>query len=419
MNNNQSVLPKLGRSIAYLLLGWPIRLLLFLLVVIGLSVGTGLAVLWVGIPLFAGTLLLAKSAASAERALIRTALGGEPVIPRYEQRQPGDSWLRGLSRLFLDPQVWLDVAWVGLAFIVSTVTWSLTLVWSVLCLGLVGGPIGAILNWALDSGGGLAIWFGLPFPYVIDVILYLVVGLIAIYFAPQVFGGLAKLQLGVSELLLNTRGRDTMVMTQLRDSRSSAHRAETASLRKLERDIHDGPQQRLIRINMDLARARRQMAEDPQRADAILQATMTQTQETLAELRQLSRGIAPPVLVDRGLEAAIEEAAGRSAIPTTVYASVGKLPAHVEQAAYFVASEALANANKHSGASSIDIVVAVQDNVLYLTVTDDGRGGASPAKGHGLAGLIERLDGVDGTLNIHSPEGGPTIIEAVIRCESS
>ena len=125
------------------------------------------------------------------------------------------------------------------------------------------------------------------------------------------------------------------------------------------------------------------------------------------------------MLVDRGLEAAIDETAARSSIPVTVYSSLpGQLPSHVEQAAYFVISESLVNANKHSGATLIDLVTAVQDGWLYVTITDDGTGGASTAKGHGLAGLEERLHSVDGELKVTSPVGGPTTIEAVIPCES-
>lgn len=420
MNQNQNLRNGLGQAIAYLLLGWPVRLIVFILVTVLIPLGIGLSVLWVGIPIFAGALLLARVAAQSERSLLRTVFHGEAVIPPYQRRQPDESWLRSVKRLFTDPQSWLDVAWVWLAFFVGVFTWSATVVWLALCSAVVLGPVGAVINAALGSdGGGLAYLFGLPYRHVLDGLINFGLGLGAIVVAPRVFRGLAKLQTGVGEVLLNTRGRDAMVLAQLRDSRSSAHRAEAASLRRLERDIHDGPQQRLVRINMDLARARRQVAQHPERADEILQAAMAQTQETLAELRQLSRGIAPPVLADRGLEAAIQEAADRSSIPATVYASLGEVPVHVEQAAYFVVSEALANANKHSGASTIDIVVAVQDDMLYLTVTDDGRGGASPAKGHGLAGLRQRLDGVDGTLNVCSPEGGPTIIEAVIACGSS
>jgi signal transduction histidine kinase-like protein len=335
-----------------------------------------------------------------------------------------------MFNVIADPQSWLDVLWVFVGFITCTFTWALAVTWVALCTGPVTGPISALLNEIFQSqGGGLTYlyWWGTGFTpmlnptlvRILDALIYIVVGLLAIKLAPPVFRGLAWLRGSVGDALLNLRARNNAQITQLRDSRAAVQRAETGALRKLERDIHDGPQQRLVRLNMDLARARRQMDQDPERAREMLGEAMSQTQETLAELRQLSRGIAPPVLVDRGLEAAIDETAARSAIPVTVYSSIpGKLPDHVEQAAYFVISESLVNANKHSGATTIDLITAVQDGWLYATITDDGVGGASTAKGHGLAGLEERLQGVDGRLTVTSPAGGPTMIEAVIPCGS-
>ena len=166
---------------------------------------------------------------------------------------------------------------------------------------------------------------------------------------------------------------------------------------RLERDIHDGPQQRLVRLGMDLARAKRQTSRDPRAAgggggrvaperktsrdpraaETILDGSIAQTREALDELRGLSRGIAPPVLVDRGLVAALAEVAVRSGVPGAVDADVPRLSERVEQAAYFVASEALANLNKHSGARAAELVAVVEDGALRLWVVDDGVGGAS------------------------------------------
>jgi len=195
-------------------------------------------------------------------------------------------------------------------------------------------------------------------------------------------------------------------------------RAEADTRRQLERDIHDGPQQRLVRLGMDLARAKRQAIKDPQAAEGIISGAMDQTQQTLDELRRLSRGIAPPVLTDRGLSAALAEVAARSTVPVTVHADLPPLPDHISQAAYFVASEALTNLNKHSGAHSAELGAVIETEQLRLWIADDGVGGASLAKGHGLAGLVERLEGVDGRLTVTSPAGGPTRVEAVIPCAS-
>ena len=430
MNTTSTFRPPLAGTIAYLLLGWPVMLFAFIMVVTFTALGIGTTVIWVGLPILAFALLMARGFATMERHVQAGLFGRETAALHYRQRQEGDSWFKAMLNVITDPQSWLDVLWVFVGFITSTFTWALAVAWAGLCTGPVIGPISALLNEIFHSnGGGLAYlyWWGTGFTpmlnptlvRILDALIYIVVGLLAIKLAPPVFRGLAWLRSSVSDALLNLRARNNAQITQLRDSRAAVQRAETGALRKLERDIHDGPQQRLVRLNMDLARTRKQMEQNPERAREMLGEAMAQTQETLAELRQLSRGIAPPVLVDRGLEAAIDETAARSAIPVTVYSSIpGKLPDHVEQAAYFVISESLVNANKHSGATTIDLITAVQDGWLYVTITDDGMGGASTAKGHGLAGLEERLQGVDGRLSVTSPTGGPTTIEAVIPCES-
>ena len=430
MNTTRTSKPPLAGSIAYLLLGWPVMLIAFVMVVTFTALGISTAIIWIGIPILTFALLMARGFATMERHAQARLFGRETAALHYRQRQEGDSWFKAMLNVIADPQSWLDVLWVFVGFITSTFTWALAVAWAGLCTGPVTGPISALLNEIFHSnGGGLAYlyWWGTGFTpmlnptlvRILDALIYIVVGLLAIKLAPPVFRGLAWLRSSVSDALLNLRARNNAQITQLRDSRAAVQRAETGALRKLERDIHDGPQQRLVRLNMDLARTRKQMEQNPERAREMLGEAMAQTQETLAELRQLSRGIAPPVLVDRGLEAAIDETAARSTIPVTVYSSIpGKLPDHVEQAAYFVISESLVNANKHSRATTIDLITAVQDGWLYVTITDDGMGGASTAKGHGLAGLEERLQGVDGRLSVTSPTGGPTTIEAVIPCES-
>ncbi len=430
MNTTSTFRPPLAGTIAYLLLGWPIMLFAFVMVVTFTALGIGTAVIWVGLPILAFALLMARGFATMERHVQAGLFGREPAALHYRQRREGDSWFKAMLNVIADPQSWLDVLWVFVGFITSTITWSLALVWAALCTGPVTGPILALLAEIFHTnGGGLAYLYweisgftpmlNTTLVRILDGAIPIVVGLLAIKLAPPVFRGLAWLHGSVGDALLNLRARNNARITQLRDSRAAVQRAETGALRKLERDIHDGPQQRLVRLNMDLARTRRQLDQDPERARELLGEAMAQTQETLAELRQLSRGIAPPVLVDRGLEAAIDETAARSAIPVTVYSSIpGKLPDHVEQAAYFVISESLVNANKHSGATAVDLITAVQDGWLYTTITDNGMGGASTAKGHGLAGLEERLRGVDGRLSITSPTGGPTKIEAVIPCGS-
>jgi signal transduction histidine kinase len=194
--------------------------------------------------------------------------------------------------------------------------------------------------------------------------------------------------------------------------------ADAVALRRLERDIHDGPQQRLVRLAMDLGRAQHHLANRPEAVQAALADAIAQTQETLDELRALSRGIAPPVLADRGLPAALAALAARSTIPTGVDAGpLARRPEPaVETAAYFVIAEALANAAKHSHARRCVIGLRHGHRTLRVWLTDDGAGGAALVKGHGLVGLSYRLHAVGGRLTVTSPDGGPTTVAAELPC---
>ena len=411
-----------ARDAAYLLGAFPMLLLAFVLTVVLVVTGVSTVIIWVGLPILAAGLMTARGFATAERR-IGAAVAGRPVAADpYLPARPGGGTIARLLRPITDPQSWMDVLWVFTGFVLATITFSIALTWIVGAIGVVAGPLAPIILSATlgpESYGGLATHLDIPFGLAADVGANFLVGLFFLLTAPAVLRGLASVQAAVGDALLNSRADSRAQIADLRESRAAVRQAESDALRRLERDIHDGPQQRLVRLNMDLARAKRQATTNPEQAEAMIAEAMAQTQETLAELRQLSRGIAPPVLVDRGLEAAIVEAAARSIVPVTVYADVpDDLPDHVQTAAYFVVSEALANINKHSRATEAEVFIGVQDEWLFATVNDNGVGGASPAKGHGLAGLSDRLRGVDGTLTVTSPEGGPTSIEAVIPCGS-
>jgi len=192
---------------------------------------------------------------------------------------------------------------------------------------------------------------------------------------------------------------------------------EASELSRIERDLHDGAQQRLVALTMDLGRASERLESDPDGARALILDGQAQAREALAEIRQLVRGIAPSILQDRGLVAALESIAGHGPVTTVVLASLApgeRLPLVVERTAYFVASEALANVAKHSGASRCEIRIRREWARLVVEVEDDGHGGAIVAPAGGLAGLRDRLAGVDGTLAVSSPGGGPTVVRAEI-----
>ena len=194
--------------------------------------------------------------------------------------------------------------------------------------------------------------------------------------------------------------------------------AEAAALRRLERDLHDGPQQRLVRLAMELGRAQHHFDTKPEKVREALADALVQAQEALEELRALSRGIAPPILADRGLRAAVTALAAHCTVPVEIEAGPldRRLDAAVETAAYFVVAEALTNVAKHSGARRCAIGLRHGGGTLRVWVTDDGAGGAALDKGHGLRGLDDRLHAIGGRLRVTSPDGGPTTITADLPC---
>ncbi len=192
---------------------------------------------------------------------------------------------------------------------------------------------------------------------------------------------------------------------------------QSAELRRIERDLHDGAQARLVALTMQLGRAEARLEDQPETADLIRQAREEAT-AAVAELRDLARGIAPPVLADRGLVAAVEALAQRSGIDTTVESKLTqRLAPVVESAAYFVTAESLTNAVKHAPGASVRIAIRRTGARLVVEIADNGPGDADP-RGGGLSGLRQRVEALDGTLDIDSPEGIGTTIRAVLPCES-
>ena len=381
------------------------------------ALGVVTTIIWVGLLLLIIDLSIAGGFANIARLAVARVDGREPVPGGYLEPEPGASARRRLFRRLRDPQRWMDLLWAVIYFPVSLITWIISVVWLALAVAGLLAPIADItldlvLDPAVGQRQGLAHLLGLQPELFWDIGFNLTCGIVFSLTAPAVLRGLAAMQTGLIRAMLSWRSE----VSRLQTSRAAVQRAEADTRRRLERDIHDGPQQRLVRLRMDLARAHRQAEKDPAAASAIIQGAMEQTQQTLDELRQLSRGIAPPVLIDRGLAAAITEAATRSSVPVTVSTELPDLPDHVSQAAYFVVSEALANLNKHSGATAAGVDARIVDSALLVRISDNGIGGASTTKGHGLAGLVERLNGVDGRLFITSPTGGPTTLEARIPC---
>ena len=208
-------------------------------------------------------------------------------------------------------------------------------------------------------------------------------------------------------------------VAELTATRAAALDAHALELRRIERSLHDGSQNRLVAVNVLLGAARRALARDPAQAEELLGRAQDAAEHALAELRAVARSILPPVLADRGLAGALTGLAANCGIPCQIEVDVaGRCAASVEATAYFVVAEALTNVAKHSGAQRANVTAAVRGTRLYLRITDDGHGGADAAGGSGLDGIRRRVEAHDGALTLSSPRGGPTILGVELPCGS-
>jgi signal transduction histidine kinase len=259
-------------------------------------------------------------------------------------------------------------------------------------------------GWLGAQGGGFAISLG---------VALLIAGPVLLYFA-------GRFDRAVLAPLLGPRAVEelTQRLETLSDARQGAVDAATTERLRIERDLHDGVQPRLVSVAMTLGMARNKFESDPPQALALLERAHDETKDAITELRQLARGIHPAVLTDRGLDASLSALATRCAVPTTVSFSLPARPtAEVEAVVYFTVAEALTNVSKHSEAHNCQVDVRFTGHSVLATVTDDGRGGARiPQAAGGLSGMRDRVRSASGTLTIDSPEGGPTVVTVEVPC---
>ena len=405
--------------------GLPLAVVGFSLSITFFVLGIGTLVTFIGFPILAGAFYLMRGFADLHRWNLRSVLRRHVTRPHYLRPRPDSGFLRRVMTPLRDPQSWLDFASMIIDLPLSVFAFAIGVTW---WSGAIAGVTSAAYEWAIPydkNDHSLAYLIGLKETYAnraligtgIGVILLLtlipVMRMVALVRAYPALGLLA----GVAEM------RDEIVGLQernagLSDQKQAAVSAESSALRRIERDIHDGPQQRLVRVAMDLGRARQQLEKDPEAARATIEEVLGQTRETLDELRALSRGIAPPVLTDRGLEAALAGLAGRSPVPVDLRlpADLGRLPANTESTIYFVVAEALTNVAKHSHAEIAAVRLDIGGDTIVVIIADNGVGGASISKGHGLAGLADRVRAAGGAIEVTSPSGGPTEIRVVLPC---
>jgi signal transduction histidine kinase len=407
---------RFGSQMSYLLAGLPVAIVTFLIVLVGVVLGAATAVAWIGLPITVGTLAAARGFARQERRATE-AVTGRPLPPHHYRTARGRGMVR-LLRELADPQSWRDFAHAMAGLPVRVACALIALVWAVVGLG---GLLYVFWQWSLPRGDdnwtlfssitGVHSTLG-------DVALNTGLGVLLLGTLPTVVRWLTDVRALLARgLLTNQTAALRARAMQLAAARRAAVAAEAQTLRRLERDIHDGPQQRLVRLGMDLEAATRRLDDDPERVRPLLAEALAQSREALDELRALSRGIAPPILADRGLGPALAAAAARSPVEVSLDVQLDdgrRLPALVENTAYFVVTEALTNVAKHAHASLATVTVEAGVDALLVTVSDDGVGGAHQGKGHGLAGLADRLEIVEGGIELSSPPGGPTVITAEI-----
>ncbi|MGW6460022.1 sensor histidine kinase [Streptomyces sp. NPDC055078] len=284
-------------------------------------------------------------------------------------------------------------------------------------LGLLGGVILGFLLVGLSwVGFAAAGWLWVDIQYEIEVAGTAVLGLFVIVLTAQGVYGTALLESRLARHLLGPSRQHALErrIAQLATTRAEVVDAVNDERRRIERDLHDGVQQRLVALGMLLGRARR--SRDPDRADELLLQAHEESRRALVELREVAWRVYPTVLDEAGLRAALETVAERTPLPMRVEYDVEREPArHVETVAYFVVSEAVTNVVKHSGATRVEVNLRRTGGTLWLCVEDDGAGGADPSGG-GLTGLASRVAALDGRFGVDSPAGGPTTITAELPC---
>ncbi|MFI5938509.1 sensor histidine kinase [Actinoplanes sp. NPDC051494] len=374
------------------------------LIIVALMCLTG-----VGLLLVPGMLQAFRSVANRERDRL-TRWG--PVILEPEPL-PG-----GLLPAVRDRTVQREAGWVvthaTFGFIMGIVGLSLPL-YAVQCITF---PLW--WRWVDAEQGGPG-FISFPVRTELDA---LAVGLIGIGWVAVVIGlgpVLARIQAAPGRALLAVDADTDLSLrvAQLTATRAAALDAHAVELRRIERSLHDGTQNRLVAVTVLLGAARRALTRDPETAGEILERAQDAAEQALAELRTVVRGILPPVLADRGLAGALTGLAGSCAVPCTVDVDVpGRCAVSVEATAYFVVAEALTNVVKHSGATRAAVTVHQKGDRLLLRVDDDGRGGADESRGSGLGGIRRRIEAVDGRLVLTSPPGGPTAMRVELPCGS-
>jgi signal transduction histidine kinase len=362
---------------------------------------------WVGLPLLLGSVALLRGFAGLHRARAAALLGVEVERPYRPVR--GRGLIARVKGIASDLATWRDIAWV---LVNATLGTALRLLSVALLVAALAGLAFPAIWAALPPGTDVGLVGVVRVTDQSGANLVAVEGLLLLLLWWVAAPGMLRADARLTRWLLapTERARLANRVRQLAETRAETVDTQAAELRRIERDLHDGVQARLVALD----------GEDPHAARELLAEARQRTGQALAELREVVRGIHPPVLADRGLEGAVRALALANPLPTEVEVDIpGRLPAPVESAAYFAVAETLGNVIKHSQATRSWVRLRYADGRLVMVVGDDGRGGADPGNGTGLLGIRRRLAAFDGTLVVTSPPGGPTIVTMELPCESS
>ncbi|MGP4022115.1 sensor histidine kinase [Actinomadura sp. 3N407] len=407
------------RSAIYLAASMAFGLGCFIGLAVGLSLSIGLLIIWVGLPMLALMMIAWRCAAILERQFVRAAFGVRIPSP-YRRLPPGRNPLVKLKGMASDPATWKDLLYLAVLFPITLVEFVVSVtVWAATGMLLAMPIIVAADGGAEVSLGFVSYWAGNPLealPISVGGLVFLVLAMYVTRVMAIGHSAWARLLLGPSPS--QTENIELRKRTEhLRASRARGVDAAEFERRRIERDLHDGAQQRLLAVAMDIGRARAKLDDDPEGARALIEQAHSGTREAISELRDLARGIYPAILTDRGLDPALSGLAGRAPVPVEVEVDLSERPpAAVESIAYFIVAESLANIAKYARATRASVRVVREERWVVVEVIDNGVGGAVARQDGGLAGLADRAATIDGMLIVDSPPGGPTIIRADLPC---
>lgn len=395
----------------HLLLNLPLGIVYFVVLITGVALGTGLLITLIGIPVLIATGWMVRTMGNIERARMNGFLGTTLRDP-YRPAALETGWLTRLFAIGKDPATWRDFLFLMLRLPMGIFTFTVSVATWAVAGGLLSSPV--------------TYWFGvfrLQFgPWVFDgpiaVMLATLGGVLMTLLAFGITRGLARLEMVLAAALLDASPDELRRrVADLASSRTRSMSAADEERRRLERDLHDGAQQRIVSLAMTLGLAQQKLATNPEQGARLVGEAHEEAKRALQDLRDLARGLHPAVLTDHGLEAALPALAARCPIPTRVDVAVSPRPAPaVESAAYFVVAETLTNVARHSKAASVQVTARRDGDLLTIDVRDDGTGSAHLVQGGGLAGLTDRVEALDGSLTVSSPDGGPTVVHVEVPC---